>query len=71
MHTDLCCVCMPVFFHFMGSAKDLISHALSNRWVVQWSVMREHAIPGRERCEEEDMTVSLKYKALEHKGKAS
>lgn len=54
---------MPVFFHFMGSAKDLISHALSNRWVVQWSVMREHAVPGRERCEEEDMTVSLKYKA--------
>lgn len=31
----------------MGSAKDLISHALSNRWVVQWSVMREHAVPER------------------------
>lgn len=39
------------FFHFMVSAKDLISHALSNRWVVQWSVMREHAVPEREKDE--------------------
>lgn len=36
------------FFHFMGSARDLISHALSNRWVAQWNVMREHAVPERE-----------------------
>lgn len=45
-----CCVCMPVcaFFHIMGSAKDFISHALSNRWVVQWRVMREHAVRERE-----------------------
>lgn len=45
-----CCVCMPVCvcFHIMGSAKDLISHALSNRWVVQWCVMREHAVRERE-----------------------
>lgn len=66
-----CCVCMPVFSHFMGTAKDLFSHTLSNRWLVQWSMMRAHAVPERERWEEEDMTVSLKYKALEHKGKAS
>lgn len=45
----LVCAGLYIFFHFMRSAKDLISHALSNRWVVQWCAMREHAVPEWER----------------------
>lgn len=48
----VCASLLPLaffFFHFMRSAKDLISQASSNRWVVQWCAMREHAVPEWER----------------------
>lgn len=72
LHTQIPLL-LCVFFYIMGSAKDLISHALSNRWAVQWSVTREHAVRGREggRWEKGNMTMSQKYTGSEREGKAS